>query len=232
MFFKTKLDSIECSFFCFSKFNRRGKEGFFLYKNHTGFSSELYLSSGKEFLMKVEKDKYSANKKFSRWFFRDLLRRMFVLGLDSKRECKGYRIAKSAGLSTPELYAWGMSLSPFNSIAAFLMIENKINVTPGLIYFRSLSENKKNYFLIKLANEAVALAKYGYVHRDFHLNNFLIDECGEILWIDTHFRKLSKFRKKKWKQLVNSLSGDKLDGVEYRNIILSVFKENFKFNIN
>lgn len=228
MFFKTKLDSVEYKFICFSDFNVDGKEEFHLYKDHSGFSSELYLSSGKDFLMKMEKDKYSAKNHFFRWFFRDFLKRIFFIGSDAKREYKGYRIAQSAGLSTPKLYSWGVSLSPFNKFYAFIMIDNELKSTPGLVYVRSLSESDKVNFFIRLANEVVILAKCGYVHRDFHLNNFLIDESGKILWIDTHFKKLSKFKDKRWEQLVSSLNDDKLGGVENKNIILSTFKEIFK----
>ena len=171
--------------------------------------------------------KYNAKQQFVRWFMRDFLRRVFILGLDARRESKGYKIARLAGLRTPELYFWGMPLSPFENIISFLVIEYRVDITPGLKYFRSLSDDEKSEFIIKLANEAVVLAKYGYVHRDFHLNNFLVEESGRIIWIDTHFRKLSINNKKKWRQLVSSLNEAKLDGESNKEIILSIFKENF-----
>lgn len=179
-------------------------------------------------MIKLERDKYKANRDLLRWFFRDFVRRVFIFGSDAKREFKGYKIARLAGLNTPKLYSWGVSLSLFNEFSAFIMVENKIKATPGLSYFRSLSKDDKVDFLIRLANEAVTLAKYGYVHRDFHLNNFLIDDDGRVLWIDNHFRKLSKFKKKRWKQLVDSLSDSKLDGEENKKVVLSIFKGEFK----
>ncbi|MGB5854388.1 MAG: hypothetical protein WBH20_03865 [Oceanisphaera sp.] len=200
---------------------------FFKYNNHTGVSSDLYLSANDKILLKVENVKYSISQQFFRWFFRDFLRRAFILGLDARREHKGYQIVKLAGLKSPDLYCWGVPLSPFNNILSFMMIEYKDNLTPGLTYFNSLSESKKVEFMTMLADEAVVLAKYGYVHRDFHLNNFLVEEGVGLFWIDTHFRKLSIYKKKKWKQLSSSLIDSKLEGEENKNIILSVFKKNF-----
>ncbi|MGO1792737.1 MAG: hypothetical protein ACTHY5_05105 [Oceanisphaera sp.] len=226
MIYKAKLGEVDKTFFCF--FNNKIFRGdkFYLLKDHTGFSGELYLSLDKKRLLKIEKNKYSLKLNFPRWFFRDFFKKLFILGLDSKREYKGYKIARSAGLKTPDFYCWGINPWLLSDISSILMIEYKENVTPGFTYLKSLSECDQKIFITKLANQAVSLARFGFVHRDFHLNNFLIDSDDDIYWIDTHFKKLSFFDNSKSKQLINSLDNEKLGGVKNKEIFLDVFKEN------
>lgn len=219
------LDSAENYFYCFSTAKLKGVKEFVSYKEHTGVSSDLYISKCHRFLFKVERCKYNYKHNMFRWFFRDLIRKFFILGLDARREYKGYNIVKSAGLNAPSVYFWGGSISPLNNALSFLMIDYKSKTTSGLEYFRSLTDNEKRIFIRRLANEAVRLSKYGFVHRDFHLNNFLIEDDGRILWIDTHLRKLSIFKNKRWKQITSSLCEQKLESQEYKDIVLSIFKD-------
>lgn len=55
MIYKAKLGEVDKTFFCF--FNNKIFRGdkFYLLKDHTGFSGELYLSLDKKRLLKIEK---------------------------------------------------------------------------------------------------------------------------------------------------------------------------------
>lgn len=224
MFFKIKIDSLDNNLILFSNSKLQGNE-FVSFNNHTGISSDLYVSTCKNLLLKIERPKYSFSKNFLRWLLRDLLRKFFVLGWDAKREYRGYKIAKRAGIATPKAHCWGGTLSPFNKILSFIIIEYKKNSMSGLLYFNSLSECDKCVFIERLASDAVALARHGYVHRDFHLNNFLVNEDGTLSWIDTHFKKLSLFKNKRSRQLFGSLSNDKLGGEKYKLLVLAAFNK-------
>lgn len=200
---------------------------FLPFNEHTGFSSQLYTSSDDKYLIKAEVCKYLSNKNFFSWFFRDFLKKFYLLDLDAKKEHNGYKVAQAAGLNTPSIYSWGVSLLPCNNIISLLIIDYRKDVLPGLVYFNSLTSDNKENFIVKLGYEAVKLAKHGYVHKDLHLNNFLIDNEKNIIWIDNHFRKLSRNKNKKWKQIVNSLDEKKLQGEKNKKLILSVFKKIF-----
>lgn len=229
-----ELDSLISSYICFSNLpnnvilESNVNEKYHLHTNHKGYSSSLYLSKNSKLLLKVEKIKYKARVSFFNWFFRDLMRRFFVFGVDAKREFNGYRIVKSIGLNTPILYCWGMPLSLFSDTISFILIEYRNDTIMGSDYFNKLTEDRKKIFVKKLGSEALSLATMrGYIHRDFHLNNFLVDNCGEIVWIDIHLRKLSISKKKRWKQIVNSFNSSKVGGEEYKNILISLFEEKY-----
>lgn len=225
MFFNVKINGLENKLYCFTRFDPKNISSFKSFSNHTGISSDLYISTCKELLLKIERPKYKIRSNFYRWFFRDFLRKIFILGWDAKREYQGYKIAHSIGLATPKVYCWGGTLSPFSETISFIILEYKEFYTPGFLYFRSLSECDKYKFIEKLSSEAVTLARRGYVHRDFHLNNFLVNADGSVLWIDTHFKRLSFIKSKKRMQLYNSLSDDKLGGYKYKSIIYNAFEK-------
>ena len=66
------------------------------------------------------------------------------------------------------------------------------------------------------AEEVARLAQAGFVHRDLHYNNLLLDSEGEIIWIDAHVRRLPRKRDRHWDAICRSLTVSKLRGEPYR----------------
>ena len=64
------------------------------------------------------------------------------------------------------------------------------------------------------------LASHGYCHRDLHFGNLMIDPMGEIIWIDTHVRRLPFGVKARQQCLAATLKPGKLHGETYRNYLL------------
>ena len=207
---------------CFKGHIPKDSIGFSFYSDHTGKASDLYLSVNKKYLLKVQRCKYSLNKNFIKWVLRDFFKKLTILNLDARREFKGYKLVNRAGLKTPKMYCWGSSLSPLSSIVSFMIVEYKKDVVCGFSYFNSLQESERVNFITKLSYEASLLAQQGYIHRDFHLNNFLVDDLGGILWIDVHLRKLSNNKKKRREQIVKSLASHHLGGERYKEIAYNI----------
>lgn len=207
---------------CFKGHIPKDSIGFSFYSDHTGKASDLYLSVNKRYLLKVQRCKYSLNKSFIKWVLRDFFKKFTILNLDARREFKGYKLVNRAGLKTPKMYCWGSSLSPLSSIVSFMIVEYKQDVVCGFSYFNSLQESERINFITKLSYEASLLAQQGYIHRDFHLSNFLVDGLGEIFWIDVHLRKLSTNKKKRREQIANSLVSHHLGGERYKEIAYNI----------
>lgn len=197
---------------------------FTFFKDHAGSSSDLYITGDKTVLIKTEVFKYNIKEDFFRWFFRDFFKKIFIYGLDARREYKGYKIAQSIGLKTPKVYCWSIPFSYKSSILSFIVVEFKKNDMPGLSYFNSLTDSERVIFITNLASEAALLAKNGYTHRDLHLNNILVDKHGEIYWIDIHLRKLSHSINSKIIEIDESLVAHKLGGKFYRDIVYSAME--------
>lgn len=220
--FKVTLDLEKNLLVCLKGHIPKDSKGFSFYGDHTGKASDLYLSVNKRYLLKVQKCKYSFNNEFIKWTLRDLFKKFTILNLDARREFKGYKLVNRAGLKTPKMYCWGSSLSPLSSIVSFMIIEYKQDVVCGFSYFNSLQKSERINFITKLSYEASMLAQQGYIHRDFHLSNFLVDDLGEIFWIDVHLRKLSTNKKKRREQIVNSLASHHLGGARYKEIVYNI----------
>ena len=224
MIFKVNLNNELHNFIVYSGNGDALNKKFEEFNKHTGKTAKIYLSENK-FILKVMLCKQDIKNNFFGWFYKNLLKKLSVFKLDGFREYSGYKIAHSIGLKTPIFYCWGSALSPFDDILSFLLISYEEDTVSGSGYFKGLSNADKIMFVNNLTGEIVKLAKHGYSHRDLHLDNFLVKNNGDIIWIDNHFKKLSFFKSKKKKQLAKSIFY--VDGVlkDYLYIIENGFDE-------
>ncbi|MDR9440500.1 MAG: hypothetical protein RI841_13555, partial [Halomonas sp.] len=95
---------------------------------------------------------------------------------------------------------------------------------PGGEVFDALNEDRRLAFLERFCREVAQLACAGYVHRDLHYNNLLIDRDGNIVWIDAHLRRLPTKSADQWPALRKSLTVNKLRGEHYRKIVEAKLK--------
>jgi hypothetical protein len=176
-------------------------------------SSNFFLGRD-NLLAKVVPDKYDRSLKPFKWLFRDYLEKRVLLQLDARKEFRSLQIIKRAGLNTPICYGWGVSINPFNTFGSIFLMEFLEHATPGKAHFYSLTQSEQIAFLDLLCEEIAVLAKFGFTHRDLHLNNLMVSKGGCIIWIDTHIRQLPSNKAKRWKALSEILKPSKLEGSE------------------
>jgi tRNA A-37 threonylcarbamoyl transferase component Bud32 len=190
-------------------------------------SNRFYLSEDGRLLAKVISDKYAKHQTPLKWFGRDYLEKRWLLQSDARKEFLSLRILQRAGLATPRCHGWGLSLNPANNRPSLLLMEHKQHARPAGEIFETLGEPERLRFLERLCKEVVILARTGYAHRDLHLNNLLIDEDGQLIWIDAHVRRLPHKKADQWPALKKSLSADKLRGVDYYEAALALVSRSF-----
>lgn len=61
----------------------------------------------------------------------------------------------------------------------------------------------------------IQLAKSGYYHLDLHFNNILIDKRGQMIWIDTHIKRLPQKAAARRYVLDEMIDPIKLEGAQY-----------------
>ncbi|MFQ3787551.1 lipopolysaccharide kinase InaA family protein [Halomonas sp. A29] len=191
-------------------------------------SSEFYFDRATGVLAKVKSDKYRWWQRPLRWFLRDFLDKRFFWQFEARKEVRSKKIMQQAGLRTPRCLAWGISLNPFNHQGSLLLIEHVDGVMTGEQYFASLNEPGRDRFLTRLCDDLMKLAVAGYVHRDLHMNNFLCDPHGEIIWIDTHVKPLPLSKRAKWRALYRSISQRHLLDAHYRESLHHYLKRRWR----
>ncbi len=183
-------------------------------------SSRFFLTEDGRLLAKVVSDKFDKRRAPLDWFGRDYLEKRWLLQSNARKELLSLRILQRAGLTTPHCHGWGLSLNPSNPSASLLLMEHRQDARPGGEVFDALDEQGRLRFLERFCEEVVTLAHAGYVHRDLHYNNLLIDANGGLVWIDTHVRRLPRKRADHWPALERSLSVTKLRGAKYRALAI------------
>lgn len=182
-------------------------------------SSRFYLSEDGHLLAKAISDKYAKRRAPLRWLWRDYLEKRWLLQLDARKEFSSLRVLQRAGLRTPRCHGWGVSLDPANPAPSLLLMEHIQDARPGGEVFDALDEAGRQHFLARFCREVAVLAHAGYVHRDLHYNNLLLDAKGELIWIDAHVRRLPKKKADQWPALKRSLTEEKLYGQSYRDLV-------------
>ena len=161
----------------------------------SGHAGHFYLNK-ENALLKIEPCKYQLKNNFIKWLGRDLLKKIFLTNLALRQEAKGYRIVQALGISTPKLYGWGCVLGMSSPYLSFIIISYENNAMLLSDYYNSAPCLEQDKIIKKLAKELKCLAYNGYLHRDVHLNNFLIDKTkSKLIWIDVNLKKLPKSSK-------------------------------------
>ena len=182
-------------------------------------SSRFYLSEDGCILGKITTDKYNRIKNPVKWLLHDFLEKRLLLQADAAKEYRSLMTLRRAGLRTPHCYGWGVSLHPGNSGGSLLLMEHVQNARPGGDVFQTMTEAERLVFLTRFSQEVAVLALAGYVHRDLHYNNLLLDRSGQIIWVDAHVRRLPRRKSRHWSAIHRSLTVNKLRGEGYRAFV-------------
>nr|WP_221188527.1 lipopolysaccharide kinase InaA family protein [Halomonas cerina] len=180
-------------------------------------SSRFFVSADQQILAKVVPDKYRKSQSPLKWVLRDYLEKRWLAQSVARKEFLSLQILRRAGLKTPRCHGWGISLNPGNRNASLLLMEHMRDARPGGEVFDEMDEDARQAFLERFCHEVAQLAHAGYVHRDLHYNNLLVTDQNEILWIDTHVRRLPTKSADQWPALRQSLTVNKLRGETYRD---------------
>ncbi|ALM52810.1 lipopolysaccharide kinase InaA family protein [Halomonas huangheensis] len=183
-------------------------------------SSRFYTSTDGLILAKVVRDKFCQRREPFKWLTRDYLEKRWLGQSDARKEYLSMRILKRAGLRTPRFHGWGISLNPANRNASLLLMEHIQGAEMGGdVVFMRADEATREKLLDRVAEEVLMLAKAGYLHRDLHLNNLLVTDNQELIWVDAHLKPMPKARDKRWPALKATLSDSKFYGAQYRQRI-------------
>lgn len=112
-----------------------------------------------------------------------------------------------------------MSLHLGSSSGSLLLMEHVQHARPGGEVFDAMDEAERSEFLRRFSQEVALLARHGFVHRDLHYNNLLIDSEGCIIWIDAHIRRLPWRKSLHWPAILRSLTVNKLRGESHRSYV-------------
>ncbi|MDR9439900.1 MAG: lipopolysaccharide kinase InaA family protein [Halomonas sp.] len=191
-------------------------------------SSRFYVSADQQILAKVVPDKVQKREAPLKWLLRDYLEKRWLGQSDARKEYLSLGILRRAGLKTPRCHGWGISLNPGNRNASLLLMEHLQDARPGGDVFVELDEEGRFAFLERFCQEVARLAHAGYVHRDLHYNNLLVGKNDELLWIDSHVRRLPTKSADQWPALEASLTDHKLYGAAYRKQAVAELAKLFK----
>ncbi|MCA0976709.1 hypothetical protein LCL99_19755 [Halomonas denitrificans] len=180
-------------------------------------SSRFFVSEDGRILAKVVPDKFSKTLEPFKWLTRDYLEKRWLAQSDARKEYLSMRILDNAGLTTPRCHGWGVSLNPGNRNASLLLMERVDGAQPGEAVFAKSSEVERISLLESVAKEVLQLARAGFLHRDLHLNNLLVTQTQQLIWIDAHLRPIPKSKERRLGALLGTLTPSKLQGQHYRD---------------
>lgn len=183
-------------------------------------SSAFYLDETGGSLYKLVRDKYDWRKRTGKWLFRDLLDKRLSGRFAAAREYRSNRIIRRAGLKTISCRAYGVAVNPCNPLGSLYAMQYLDEARSGERHFLEQDEVGRRDFLLRMCDEALQLIAHGYVHRDFHFGNVLVDTQGALIWIDTHIRRLPRAHAQRQACLEAMLIPTKLKGEKYRQLAL------------
>lgn len=140
-------------------------------------SSRFFLDAASNTLFKLVADKYTVQRHPIKWWIRDILEKRLLGGFDALKEWRANACIRRAGLRAIECRGVGVALNPFNPLGSLLAMEHLGRGESGADYFRRQEEEARLAFLQRVCDDAVALIRHGYYHRDFHYGN-LLDVIG------------------------------------------------------
>lgn len=179
-------------------------------------SSRFYrLSNGS--ICKLQRDRHTSGS--WAWLTKEILERRLLLRASAIREWRSNRKLARLGLRTIPIHAVAIACNPFNPLGCLLIMPWLENMRSGEECFRDADEVERRTLLERVARDVALAARHGYGHRDLHLGNLMIDAQGEILWIDTHLRSLSRCTFRRRQQLCATFHDEKLFGPQYRQML-------------
>lgn len=168
-------------------------------------SSHFYLEPVSNSLFKISRDKYSPRAHFWRWLSRDIISKRLAGGLDALKEYLSNRTLARLGQRTIDVRLYGVALNPFNPLGSLYAMEFLADCSTGREYFERLDEKARVAFMARFCDLVIELAEAGFYHRDLHLTNIMVDEAENIIWIDTHIKRLPKAAAERTKILDKTL---------------------------
>ncbi|MBP5979609.1 MAG: hypothetical protein KA748_05350 [Halomonas sp.] len=179
-------------------------------------SSHFYVQAQSGTLFKLVRDKYSPKENFWRWLGRDIISKRLTGSYDARKEFTSRRILEQLGQHTVDVRGYGVALNFFNPLGSLYAMEHMQNCMTGSAYFEMLDEAGRYTFIETLSLQIIQLAKAGYYHRDLHLDNLLMDDQQQLIWIDTHIKALPASSKKRAALLESMLTNSRIERVAYR----------------
>jgi len=134
---------------------------------------------------------------------KDHLRKFFRS--QAKREALSSRHLTKLGISAPEIYGYGVNLSPIGTYESILLMEYIPNLgTLQEILQSDLDSSVRRNLLEQLKEQLQCMIDAGVYHKDAHLGNILVTYDYRLVWIDNdlspikgareHHRLLKKFK--------------------------------------
>ncbi len=185
---------------------------------------EVFLYRPLDALVKVKLDKYTFLSHPLRWLGRVVIQERLFLQVNSRKEYRGNKAYRDAGLKPVKAFAWGVALNPFNSWGSVYFMEYCRTATNGKIYFDHAVRDKKLELVDRLISAMVALVKSGYYNRDQHFNNVMIDENEVFIWIDTHVSRLPRGGKRGMRTVIENASR-KMPTIEFKKVARDILEQ-------
>ncbi|RXE48222.1 hypothetical protein [Chromohalobacter israelensis] len=179
-------------------------------------SSRFYLEPRSNTLFKLIADKFTAKRQPLNWWLRDILEKRLLGGFDALKEWRSNRLIRRAGLKAVACRGVGLAINPLNPLGSLLAMEYLASGESGETHFLRLDETARLAFIRRLCDDAAVLIHHGYCHRDFHYGNVWVDAKGDIVWIDTHVKRLPRRADRRRQTIDAMLSPSKLKGDRYR----------------
>ncbi|UYF99847.1 hypothetical protein [Halomonas sp. GD1P12] len=174
-------------------------------------SSRFFLQEKTDTLFKLVHDKYSPREDFWRWLGRDIISKRLTGSYDAHKEYQSRRILKKLGQRTVNVRCYGVALNFLNPLGSLYAMEHMSRCQAGSDYYATLDDTSRARFIDTLASQVAALAEAGYYHRDLHLDNLMVDESTQLIWIDTHVKALPSSREKRQALFDNMLTNSRID---------------------
>lgn len=187
-------------------------------------SSHFYRMPSGE-LCKISNDRF--NTWSISWFLRDIIERRCFLKTPAIKEWNDNVKLSNWGIRTIPIYAVAIACLPTNRLSSLLVMPLLTNMRSGEDYYRTGDDFERNILFERIARDVAITAQNGYCHRDLHLGNLMVDGYGEIMWIDTHLKKLPNNDQQKRQCLCATFKETKLFGISNRNLLQSLTLEHY-----
>ena len=118
---------------------------------------------------------------------RDTLRK--YINAQARREWRSAFRLQHAGLATPRVHGWAVSVAPLASYESILFMDEIEGFQTSLRFIRE-SENPtaRLVFFENLATDMARLHGHGLIHKDGHFGNIGWGTGDQLIWIDNDIR--------------------------------------------